>query len=287
MSVVVTGAASVVLSPGERTVDPSPHLRVAKTRKFMGVQDDLALVAAARAIKDAGLSTPLGERAGLYVAVGYIPFEERDVTPVLEGSLVDGAFSMAAFAGGGYQRAHPLLTFRCLPNMPAFHVSMNLGIEGPYLVSYPGPGQLYLALEEACAALSEGRIDVALVCGVCHQRNFLVEHHLGRTDDPVARDRLRDAAGVVVLETREHAAARAHPPRLALSSLEIAYRPFDARTTTPRKLETIARDTTRDEPSDVELGAASLPVALARGVPLVHRLAANDGIEASSAWVTP
>ena len=38
-------------------------------------------------------------------------------------------------------------------------------------VNYPGPGQFYLALEAAAAALADGTIDVALVGGVAHQRN--------------------------------------------------------------------------------------------------------------------
>jgi 3-oxoacyl-[acyl-carrier-protein] synthase II len=279
MNIVVTGAASVILPPGERTIDPSAFLKARKTRKFMGVQDDLALVAAARAIAEAGLAAPLGERAGVYFAVGHIPFEEADVAPVLEASLHEGRFSMAAFSGGGFQRAHPLLTFRCLPNMPVFHVSLNLGVEGPYTVAYPGAGQLYLALEEACAALAEGRVDVALVGGVAHQRNFLVEHHLARTDDPVPVGRLRDAGGVIVLETAEHAAARGGTVKSRLASLAIRYCPFDVLETTPRAAENAG-----GAPLDLELGPASLPSLIAQGGRVAHALRARDGIEAESLW---
>ena len=105
--------------------------------------------------------------------------------PVLSGSLVDGAFSMGAFASRGYRRAHPLLAFRCLPNMPAFHISVNLGILGPYVICYPSCAQTYLALEQACMALDEGQVDVALVAGVAHQTNFLVQHHFARIEHPV------------------------------------------------------------------------------------------------------
>ena len=41
----------------------------------MGVQDDLAVVAAGQAAASAGLGNALGERAGLYLSVGYLPFE--------------------------------------------------------------------------------------------------------------------------------------------------------------------------------------------------------------------
>lgn len=269
--IAVTGLGHVVLSPGERTVDPMSFLVARKTRKFMGVQDDLAVVAAAKAVASAGLAAPLGDRAGVYFAVGYIPFEEADMAPVLAGSLVDGEFDMRAFSEVGYQRAHPLLAFRCLPNMPVFHVSMNLGAQGPYIVSYPGPGQLYFALEQACAALEERAIDVALVGGVAHQTNFLVQHHLARTDDP-ARE-ARDAAGVLVLERAADAGPRA---KLRLEAMSVEYRPFDPLDQTPQRRESFDR----------ELGPATLPIALAEGH-RTHRVETRDGLTCESTWGQP
>lgn len=271
MNVAVTGLGAVVLEPGTRTVDPMPFLVARKTRKFMGVQDDLAVVAAARAVSDARRSAPLGERAGVFFAVGYIPFEESDLAPVLEGSLVDGQFDMRAFSEVGYPRAHPLLAFRCLPNMPVFHVSTNLGARGPYVVAYPGPGQLYFALEQACAELERGAIDVALVGGVAHQHNFLVQHHLARTDDPAIEP--RDAAGVMVLERAADAGDRA---KLRLESMLVDYRPFDPLTETPRRVESFGP----------ELGPATLPVALAEGH-RHHRVETRDGLVCESTWRAP
>ena len=86
----------------------------------MGLQDCLALAAAARAVASAGLAGDLGERCGLYLAVGFIPFERSDIERLLAGSVVDGRLDMAAFASTGIDSVNPLLTFRCLPNMPAF-----------------------------------------------------------------------------------------------------------------------------------------------------------------------
>ena len=66
-SVVLTGLGHVLGAP----CDPRPFLRVRKNRKFMGLQDDLAVVAAGRALESAGLAdATLGERAGLNLAVG-------------------------------------------------------------------------------------------------------------------------------------------------------------------------------------------------------------------------
>ena len=82
-------------------------------------------------------------------------------------------------------------------------------------MTYPGPGQAYLALEEACAALDEGRVDVAIWLAVAHQRNFLVAHHFARLVPPVDVERLRDAGGRASCSRREaHAkASRCEGPR--------------------------------------------------------------------------
>jgi hypothetical protein len=261
---VVTGFGHVVGTP----CDPTPYLKVRKQRKFMGTQDDLAVVAAGRALELAGLREPLGERAGLFLAVGYIPFEQSDIDLLLGGSLEDGRFSMARFSTEGYTAVNPLLTFRCLSNMPAYHVSVNFDLQGPYFVTYPGPGQFYLALEEAANALDSGRIDVALVGGVAHQDNFLVRHHFKRIDSPA--ERLVDAAGFVVLQKSGRARGR-------LVSHRVSFHPADPFEEAVLPAETGA---------DGSMGPASLPVALSLGKAgrWRHELRSRDGIVASSEW---
>jgi 3-oxoacyl-(acyl-carrier-protein) synthase len=293
---IVTGAASVLLPRGEEAlvdplVDPLPFLKVRKSRKYMGLQDDLAVVATGRALENAGLKAPLGPRTGLYLAVGYIPFRQEDIEPVLEASLSDDRqrFDVKRFGAGGYQRAHPLLTFRCLPNMPAYHVSVCFGIEGPYAVTYPGPAQLYGVLEEARAALAEDRIDIAIVGAVAHQSNFLVEHHYGRIDPPVAADQLRDVAGVIVLEQEVHARARGAVIRAKIETVRVEYDPFDILDEGRASIEKI----NGQSPTHGELGPALLPDVIARAVgsgpgcptTITHTLESRDGIRAESQWV--
>ncbi len=174
--VVVTGIATLVADRDQR-LNAVPFLKERKSKKYLGRQDELAVITAGKALANAHLEGDQGERTGLFVAVGYIPFVLRNIEPVIARSMDDGQFSMEAFSDGGYQRAHPLLAFRCLPNMPAYHIAANFGIEGPYQVGYPSDGQLVVVLEQALLALSDGRVDRALVCGVAHQQNFLVEHH--------------------------------------------------------------------------------------------------------------
>ncbi|HEY8078640.1 MAG TPA: beta-ketoacyl synthase N-terminal-like domain-containing protein [Labilithrix sp.] len=286
-SICATGAGAIVLGDGEPSCDPTPFLRVRKSRKYMGLQDDLAVVATGRALASAGLGTSFGdraERAGLFLAVGYIPFREEDILPVLEASTERDAFDVKRFGAGGFQRAHPLLTFRCLPNMPAYHVSVSFDVQGPYCVSYPGPAQLYAALEEACAAIAEGRVDVALVGGVAAQSNFLVRHHFARIDAPVSPGRLRDAAGMIVLESEAHARARGATVRAKLESLHVEYMPHDVLREGRPSRETVDGAAFGDE-----LGPARLCVALAesfeRGGTMKHVLDSRDGVLAESLWV--
>lgn len=280
--IVATGAAALI-SAGE-ALDPGEFLRQRKSRKFMGVQDDLGVLVAGRALARAGLTrAELGERAGLFAVIGYIPFEKSDIAPVLAASLDGERFSMQRFSNGGFQRAHPLLTFRCLPNMPAYHVSQNFDVRGPYFVSYPGPAQVYAALEEACCALEEERVDVALLFAVAHQRNFLVEHHFNRIEPPLASDSLRDVGACLVLERD----STARHPLLALQRFEHGYEPRAA--LAPGQAETESFDGI-DLPAQAALGPAGLLCALAHatergtGGDVVHRLSARDGISARSHW---
>ena len=76
-SIAITGLGHVVRSEAAE-VDPLPFLKTPKLRKYMGLQDDLAVVAAASALHSAGLAAEgLGERTRpLLEVMGYIPFDE-------------------------------------------------------------------------------------------------------------------------------------------------------------------------------------------------------------------
>lgn len=280
----VSGFGHAIAAAGMRA-DPVPHLKLRKMRKFMSVQDDLAVIATGVALASAGLAgVPLGERTGLYLAVGYLPFERNDIEALFKDSLEGDRFSMRAFATGGYCAVNPLLTFRCLPNMAAYHISANFDVQGPYFVTYPGPGQFYVALQEGLAALESGRVDVALVAGVAHQRNFLVEHHFSRIDEPVEPEGLADAAGCLVLETEAHASARSAPARGRLLDLDVAYAPHDPFAGSPAFVETFD-----GAPIPGETGAASLPARLSLAAAagnrrLTHDLLSRDGISGRSSW---
>lgn len=278
-SLVISGMGCAIELPCPST----PYLRTPKNRKFMGNQDHLAVCAAGRALEDASLNTStLGPDTGLFLAVGFIPFERTDIDALTESSVIDGCISYARFGTEGFSSVNPLLTFRCLPNMPAYHVSSNFDVQGEYFVTYPGPGQFYLALQEAVDALTAGRVKIALAGAVADQTNFLVTHHYERLRPAVPATALRDGAGFLVMEKATDNAARNGPIRGRLRGLKTSYRPHD-----PFKTNLPHRETFEGCPEpEGFFGAASLPIALAsvRSNKIRHELNARDGIVAQSSW---
>ena len=257
----------------------------------MGKQDLLSVIAAGMAVKESGIDVScLKERAGIYLTVGYIPFEQSDIEPLAENSVKDGQFSMEMFSTVGIEQVNPLLTFRCLPNMPAFHSSLNLGIQGPYFVTDPGPGQFYIAMEQAIFALSSNQIDFALLGAVADQNNFLVNYHFKRLSHS-KNWALSDIGAFLCLERKSSAEKRSAPIRFELLSNEIRYLPVPS---SQGMKESSEKFEIGGQPLSNEglgyLGPASLPVhlslALARGGsgPLNHTLESMDGISGSSLW---
>jgi len=274
-------------SAAEREV--TPWLKSRKMRKFMGMQDQLAVVAAGLAARDAALDDrTLQERTGLYMCVGHIPFERSQIEAIARGSIEGGEFCMERFSTTAFERVNPLLTFRCLPNMPAFHVSFNLGMRGPYFVTYPCAGQFYLALECAAAALESGEVDVALLGAVADQHNFLVAYHFGRMLGPRKLTDWEgvDGSGFLCLERRDGAQRRAADVKAELLAMKVGYAAPD-----PPGAPPFAEEVTFDgvKIASAQPTAASLPVSLSRAVggskgEFVHQLSSAGGIEATSRW---
>lgn len=278
--VVVTGAGRSLLP-----CDARPFLRNRKMLKLLSTQDSLAIVAAAEALRAAGLGDgSLGERAGLFFAVGHVSMSQPTIdTMIGQACDAEGNFSDLEFARGSYYELNPLMAFHCMPNAPAFHVSTCFDLQGPYFITFPGPGQFYTALDEARLALLDGRAEVAVVGASAAQNNVLVAYHFSRTVPPIPAEDLIDAAGFLVLETAHGAAARGATVRARLLEMKISYRRYDLERDTPRPAESFS-------PAIPEMtgyfGSASLPTALALAPAgtFEHRLATMDGIHAASRW---
>lgn len=261
-------------SCGSASLDVAPFLKDRKSIKLMAKQDCLALSAAARAVQQAELtSRELGSETGIYLTVGALPFEEAHLHTLADNSTIGGRFEMRRFSTDGLASTNPILTFKCLPNMPVFHMSYNLGIRGPYFVTYPGPSQFFSALEQALVDLEAGRVRFALVGAVADQENFLVRHHIRRLGAS-APESLRDGACVMVvtLDPRRKALAR-------IGELALAYSPADP-FSPPRAGESPA------DPSPGEHGPVGPLLAMqkaAESLPKRLTFRYEDGVEAAIA----
>lgn len=255
--------------------DPAAYLRQRKTLKFMSKQDRLLLDAAGQAIKSAVVPQEiLSHHSSLFLTVGYIPFEYETAAKLCDDSMVDEHFSMEKFSTNGIDGINPLLTFACLPNMPAHHVAMNLEIFGSYYITYPDGLQFYLALQEAVCRLVEGEISCALVGGVADNNNFLVEHHFQKTSAGTA-GLPADCSACIVLETKLSALKRQARILLQLDTLKIQWQDT-------LNLQAESHD------DKVEMGPAELLVQLASflgkdGLEYQHRLEQKN-FAAESRW---
>ncbi len=169
----------------------------------------LAVAAADLAVRDAGGLTDVDhERVGVYVGCG-----------------MGGATALeSAYRAGG--RVPPLTIPAFMPNAPAAHVAMRLGVKGPVITYSVACASSAVAIAEAAKALRCGEIDVAIAGGsealivpgvvlawqaMMTLASFAPGEAAGASR-PFASDRkgfvLGEGSAFLVLETAERARAR-------------------------------------------------------------------------------
>lgn len=175
-----------------------PLLDDKKKFKYMAKQDFLGMYGASEIIKQSGLSkSDLQNKVGLGLANSYLPFHQDDLVGLIENSHRNNEFNLDEFITSGIRKIHPLTTFKCLPNMPMFHISVNFGIKNSYFIGYPNGLQMYHVLIWACCELQKKEIDFVLIGGIEDNLNFLVAQHYSKNklDLPTV-----DRVGFIVLE---------------------------------------------------------------------------------------
>ena len=169
----------------------------------------LAVAAAELAVRDAGgLAGADRERVGVYVGCG------MGGAAALEG----------AYRSGG--RVPPLTIPAFMPNAPASHVAMRLGVLGPVITYSVACASSAVAIAEAAKALRNGEIDVAIAGGsealivpgvvLAWQAMMTLASfapgEAARACRPFASDRngfvLGEGAAFMVLESAQRAVAR-------------------------------------------------------------------------------
>ena len=166
-----------------------------------------ALIAADEAVTDSGIEFggDLGERTAVIFGTG-------------AGARRTNDDAVGRFCAEG-RRIHPAAIPRGLFSAPVSHVSMKYGLTGPAFTLSTACASSNHAIGQALLMLKSGMADVALAGG--SEACFTLPFHKGwealrvlapDTCRPFSRDRkgfvLGEGAGVLVLETMDHARAR-------------------------------------------------------------------------------
>jgi len=149
--------------------DEGPALRNSKSLRLMNRDARLAVVAAQRAMQDAGIEpdrTYPAENIGLFGSTGMASLDIDEITRILRYATDDtGHLDLAYFGRMGLKRIRPVLSFRILANMPLCFVSIFQGIKGPNAVYGPWEGHGAQALAAGIHAIQRGVVPCVLVGG--------------------------------------------------------------------------------------------------------------------------
>jgi 3-oxoacyl-[acyl-carrier-protein] synthase II len=178
-----------------------------------------ALAAAQMAMEDAGLTGRLQrpERVGVIVGTGI-------------GGIQTLEESVPAFMARDVRKVSPFMVPRLIPNMAASHVAIRFGARGPSYATSSACASGAHAIGDALQLLRDGVQDIVLAGGaeapVClmaclgfaamRALSTGFNEHPTRASRPFEIDRdgfvIAEGAGILVLETLEHARARGIEP---------------------------------------------------------------------------
>ena len=196
---------------GQLAVEPSEVLTKVETRRLDRSQQ-AAVIAAREAWQDAGAPAVQPERLGAVIGTGI-----GGVT-----SLLDAYDTLNE---RGWSRVSPHMVTMIMPNGPAAVVGLEIGaragVHSPVSACASGAE----AIANAARMIRDGRADVvltggteAVICGITMAGFSAMRALSTRNDDPTAASRpydtdrdgfvMGEGAGIVVLESREHAQAR-------------------------------------------------------------------------------
>jgi 3-oxoacyl-[acyl-carrier-protein] synthase II len=199
---------------GEVAFDASaffPKPKLALLDRF----SQFALVAAQQALDDAKIEAadPRKARAGVYLGTGF-------------GGAQTVESAYADIFANGKDRLPPYTVIRVMNNAATAHISIDFALRGPSLTFSTACSSSAIAIGEACRAIRHGYADLAIAGGseslltLATIRAWEALRTLANEDPedpstscrPFSKDRsglvLGEGAGIVVLESEEHARAR-------------------------------------------------------------------------------
>ncbi|MCL4222013.1 MAG: hypothetical protein KJZ65_11670 [Phycisphaerales bacterium] len=221
-----------------------------KATKVMARDIELAVVAAALAVKDAGLTTRADEgasptmppnRLGCQIGAGLIAAETDEISRALAASTnPDGSFSLERWGtetapdgrvgAGGMNHLPPLWLLKYLPNMLACHVTILHGAEGPSNTITCGEASALLSLGESTRVIQRDDADACFSGGAESKLNYMgmlrmdlagrLAHHTESQDGTrvlmpycdSSGGLLGEAGAVLLVEERAHAQRRGVTP---------------------------------------------------------------------------
>lgn len=207
-----------------RDFDPDRFLD-RKEQRRMDRFTQYALAASQLALEEAGLAggpLPHAERVGVIVGTGF-------------GGIQTLEESIPVFLERDVRRVSPFFVPRLIPNMAASHVALRCGARGPNYVTSSACASGAHAIGDALALLRNGGQDVVLAGGteapLCLMgfMGFAAMRALStafndqpaRASRPFDADRdgftMAEGAGMLVLESLEHAEARGCRPLVELA----------------------------------------------------------------------
>lgn len=219
--------------------DPKLYVKPRKALKIMCDPIQFGCAAAAMAAEQAGLVpgvNPDGsssgsvspERIGTVFGTETFFADPNEVARVFRSCIVNSDYQHDRWGEFAMREIQPLWMLKYLPNMAASHISIAADARGPSNSICQGAASGLLAVIEAASLITRGVADVVLAGGTGSQMALTAMLYRGtsllsgriqepeRASRPFDLDRdgmvVGEGAGVLVLESRQHAEARGAKP---------------------------------------------------------------------------
>ena len=206
-----------------------------KAVKVMARDTEIAVVAADLAFRDAAIVTRGidpdhvdvdSKRLGCNIGAGLIAGELDELGRAVNTAVIGGKLDLKLWGREGMLNLTPLWLLKYLPNMPACHVTIIHGAEGPSNNITCGEASGHLSVGEAARWIARGGADVVVAGGAESKVNpvgllrqgLLKRLAEGGNDSPASACRPFDAAaigtvigeggGLLILEDLDRARAR-------------------------------------------------------------------------------
>lgn len=208
--------------------DPSEYIKQRKSLKVMSREIQLAVAASYLAVEDSGIKLEEVDRSrfGISLGTGVINNDLDEISVgIQKGFDDDGKFQMTKFGQEGVRSLFPLWFLKYLPNMPACHVSIAHGLQGPSNTVTTSAAAGAQAIGEAFHVIQRGDADFMIAGSTDSKINAMGISRfqlLGLLADESAHPEkayrpfdkrhngvvLGEGAGLLVLEEWEHARKR-------------------------------------------------------------------------------